>query len=137
MAFTTTVTTLASTNLDYTYSSSISISASAKLSINESIPSGTTNNYVNFSFNTGSGVFLGMASDLTNYNLRIKTNNSGSPVNNFYVSNTGNLLFFNFIKDRDSNGSIIQNITGLYIDNTGTSTASLRIDSLFDSTPGI
>ena len=102
MAFDTTVTTLASTNLDFTYSASIPLSASAKFSINESIPSGTTNNYVN--------------------------------------STTGNLLFYTFGAggQKDSTGAAILNITGgLYVDNTGTSLASFRLDSLFDATPGI
>lgn len=142
MAFDTTVTTLASTNLDFTYSASIPLSSSAKFSINESIPSGTTNNYVNFSFNTGSGRFLAMASDLTDYNLRIKSNTSGASAtqNTFLTSTTGNLLFYTFGAggQKDSTGAAILNITGgLYVDNTGTSLASFRLDSLFDVTPGI
>jgi len=137
MPFTTTVTTTASNNLDYTYSYSNSISASAKLSVNESIPSGTTNNFSNFTFNTGSGVFLAMASDVSTYNLKIKTNSSTTPINYFNISSTGNLVYFNLGSATDSSGVLIKNISGIYIDNTGTSVASLRIDSLFDTTPSI
>ncbi len=137
MAFTTSIVTSASNNLDYSYTYTNSISASAKLSVNESIPSGTINNFSNFTFNTGSGVFLAIGSDVIGYDLNIKTNSSGTPVNYFNISNTGDLIYFNLVGAKDSSGIAIQNISGIYISNTGTSTASLRIDSLFDTTPSI
>jgi len=137
MAFTTAIITSASDNLDFAYTYSNQISASAKLSINETIPTGTINNFVNFSFNTGSGVFLAMASNINNYDLVIKTNNTSTPTNTFNVSSTGNLIYYKFLTDKDSFGAPIQNITGIFVNNTGALEASLRIDSLFDSTPGI
>lgn len=137
MPFNTTVTTIASTNLDYTYSSNISLSGSAKISINESIPTGSQNNFVNFNFSTGSGVFLGMASDVVGYSLRVKTNNSSTPINTFFISSTGTVLLFNFGKDLDSTGNLVRNFSGLFIDNAGTSVATFRLDGLYDITPGI
>jgi len=138
MPFNTNVTTIASTNLDYTYSSNISLSGSAKISINETIPTGSQNNFVNLNFSTGSGVFLGMASpDTVGYSLRVKTNNASTPVNTFFLSSTGTVLLFNFGKDLDSTGNIVRNISGLFIDNAGTSAATFRLDGLYDITPGI
>ena len=72
--FTTTVSTTVSTNLDFAYSTTESISASAKLAINETIPTGSVDTPVNFSFSTGSGVFLAMATNIELYPLLVKTN---------------------------------------------------------------
>jgi hypothetical protein len=135
--FTTTVTTSVSQNLDFLYETSDVYSASAKLSINETIPSGSTNVPVNFSFSTGSGIFLALASNIELYPLIVKTNDSVAPTNTFNLTANGQKIYTNFLTQNDSLGSSIQNINVLYVSNTGTLPASLRIDSLFDGTPNI
>lgn len=135
--FTTVIDTNATQNLDFNYSRSQSLSASAKLSVNETIPSGTTENFINFNFNTGSGVLLAMATDNLLYPLIVKTNNTGSPINIFNVSNSNQVINYNFNTDKDASGNGIRNITGLFVSNTGTSDINLRIDALFDITPNL
>jgi hypothetical protein len=135
--FTTVISTEATQNLDFNYSKSTSLSASAKLSVNETIPSGTSENFVNFNFNTGSGVLLAIATDNLLYPLTIKTNNTANPSNIFNVSNTSQVISYNFLQDVDSSGNSIRNITGLFVTNTGTSEINLRIDALFDITPNL
>ncbi len=135
--FTTSINTTVSTNLDFAYTSLESISASAKLSINETVPTGTSDVFVNFTFSTGSGVFLGMATDVALYPLVIKTNNPVTPTNVFSILSTNDLIKRNFSVEKDSLGNPITNITSLYVSNTGQLEASLRVDSLFDITPSI
>jgi len=138
MAFSTTVTKTATTNLDFNYSSAISIQSSAKLSVNETIPTGTSNAVINFTFNTGSGVFLAMATDILAYPLIIKTNNTGAlATNTFNITNSSQYIFDTLAVAYDSSGVLLKNISGLYVSNTGELPASLRVDALFDISPGI
>jgi hypothetical protein len=135
--YTTTVTTTAIQDLDFAYSSSKTFSASAKLSINENIPTGVIDTPVNFNFSTGSGVLLAFSSNIALYPLQIKTNSAGSPTNYFEIRTTSQLIFSEFGRDRDFNNDLVTNITQLFVSNTGTLPATLRIDSLFDGTPNI
>ena len=135
--YTTTITTTVSQDLDFAYSSSKTINASAKLSINEDIPTGVTNTPVNFSFATGSGVFLAFSSNIALYPLQIRTNSAASPTNYFEITTTSQRVFSEFGRDRDTNNNLVTNISQLFISNTGTLPATLRVDSLFDGTPGI
>ena len=135
--FTTTVTTSALENLDFSYETTQSYSASAKLSINETIPSGTINTPINFSFSTGSGVFLALATNIELYPLVIKTNSTGSPTNVFNLTALGQKIYTDFVAQKDSLNNNIQNINTIYVSNTGELVATLRIDSLFDGTPNI
>lgn len=137
MAFTTTVTKTAATNLDFNYSNTISISSSAKFSIDETIPTGTSNNVVNFSFSTGSGVLLAMATDLLAYPLIVRTNSASSPDNIFNITNSNQVIFDNLSVAFDSSGTLLTNINQLFVSNTGNLPASFRVDALFDNTPGI
>jgi hypothetical protein len=137
MAFSTTVTKTASTNLDFNYSTVSSIQSSAKLSVNETIPTGTTNAIINFTFNTGSGVFLAFATDLLLYPLIIKTNYTSGPTNTFNVTSANQFIFDALAVAYDSSGVLLKNISGLYVSNTGELAASFRADALFDITPGI
>jgi hypothetical protein len=139
--FTTTVSTSVTTNLDFNYVSNKTYEASAKLSINETIPTGTTNVPVNFSFSTGSGVLLALSTNIALYPLVIKTNSTVSPNNTFsLIANQSNIFVKNdntFSLTADASGSPLKDINTLYVSNTGTLPASLRVDSLFDITPGI
>ena len=135
--YTTTITNTASQDLDFAYSSSKTLTASAKLSINEDIPTGVMDTPVNFSFSTGSGVFLAFSSNIALYPLQIKTNDATSPTNYFTVTTTTQKIFSEFGRDRDTNNNLVTNITQIFVSNTGTLPAELRIDSLFDGTPGI
>jgi hypothetical protein len=137
MAFTTTVTKTAATNLDFNYSNTISISSSAKFSIDETIPTGTSNNVVNFSFSTGSGVLLAMATDLLAYPLIVRTNSTSSPSNIFNITNSNQVIFDSLSVAFDSSGTLLTNINQLFVSNTGNLPASFRVDALFDNTPGI
>lgn len=137
MAFTTTVTKTAATNLDFNYSNTRSISSSAKFSIDETIPTGTSNNVVNFSFSTGSGVLLAMATDLLLYPLIVRTNSTSSPDNIFNITNSDQVIFDNLAVAFDSSGTLLTNINQLFVSNTGNLPATLRVDALFDNTPGI
>lgn len=137
MAFTTTVTKTAATNLDFSYSTTRSISSSAKFSIDETIPTGTSNNAVNFSFSTGSGVLLAMATDLLAYPLTVRTNSTSSPSNIFNITNSNQVIFDKLSMAFDSNGALLTNINQLFVSNTGNLAASFRVDALLDNTPGI
>jgi hypothetical protein len=137
MAFTTTVTKTAATNLDFNYSNTRSISSSAKFSIDETIPTGTSDNVVNFSFSTGSGVLLAMATDLLAYPLIVRTNSASSPDNIFNITNSNQVIFDNLSVAFDSSGTLLTNINQLFVSNTGNLPASFRVDALFDNTPGI
>jgi hypothetical protein len=137
MAFSTTVTKTASTNLDFNYSATTSMQSSAKLSVNETIPTGTTNAIINFTFNTGSGVFLAFATDILLYPLIVKTNYTGTPTNTFNVTSANQFIFDSMGVAYDSSGVLLKNISGLYVSNPGTLPASFRADALFDITPGI
>jgi hypothetical protein len=137
MAFTTTVTKTAATNLDFNYSNTRSISSSAKFSIDETIPTGTSNNVVNFSFSTGSGVLLAMATDLLLYPLIVRTNSTSSPSNIFNITNSDQVIFDSLSVAFDSSGTLLTNINQLFVSNTGNLPASFRVDALFDNTPGI
>jgi len=135
--FTTTVTTSALESLDFSYETAQTYSASAKLSINETIPSGTIDTPINFSFSTGSGVFLALATNIELYPLVIKTNSTGSPANVFNLTALGQKIYTDFVTQKDSLNNNLQNINTLYVSNTGELVATLRIDSLFDGTPSI
>jgi hypothetical protein len=135
--FTTTVTTSVTQNLDFAYETTDTYSASAKLSINETIPTGTVDTPINFSFSTGSGVLLALASNIELYPLVIKTNSTGSPANTFNITALTQKIYTDFETQKDSLGSNIQNINTIYVSNTGELSAILRIDSLFDGTPNI
>lgn len=135
--FTTTVTTTALQNLDFAYETAQTYSASAKLSINETIPSGTIDTPINFSFSTGSGVLLALATNIELYPLVIKTNSTSSPANVFNLTTLGQKIYTDFVAQKDSLNNNLQNINTLYVSNTGTLAATLRIDSLFDGTPSI
>jgi hypothetical protein len=133
--YTTVINTTVSQDLDFAYATSKSINSSAKLSVNEDIPTGVNDVQFNFNFSTGSGVFLSFASNIALYPLIVKTNDSINPTNYFEVRATNQHIYYNFSTDKDSNGSPILDIQTLYISNTGELPASLRIDSLFDITP--
>jgi hypothetical protein len=110
----------------------ISIVSGESLSrINVLIPSGTTNYLLNFNYNTGSGVFLGMSTNSTNYPLTLKTNDSLSPTNTIKVSRDDQQIFFNQPGENlDYNGVTLKNINYLLIDNTGNRTIGLDIETL-------
>ncbi|MEY4342769.1 MAG: hypothetical protein RL736_565 [Pseudomonadota bacterium] len=137
MAYTTTISKTASTSLDFNYASTSTVTGSAKLSINETIPTGTTNVLVNFNFSVTSGVFLAMATDIVGYPLTIKTNSSSAPDNGFILTNANQVIFDDMGRALDSYADSLVDITALYVSNTGVLPASLRIDSLFDGTPGV
>lgn len=137
MAYTTTISKTASTSLDFNYASTSTVTGTAKLSINETIPTGTTDALVNFNFSVTSGVFLAMATDIVAYPLTIKTNSSSSPDNAFTLTNANQVIFDDMGRALDSYADSLVNITALYVSNTGVLPASLRIDSLFDGTPGV
>jgi hypothetical protein len=135
--FTTSVTTSAFQSLDFSYESTQTFTASAKLSINETIPTGTVDTPINFTFSTGSGVFLAMATNIELYPLIIKTNDANSPTNIFNLSALNQRIYTDFSTQKDFFGNLINNIDTLYVSNTGVLPATLRIDSLFDITPSI
>jgi len=139
--FTTTVTKSVTTNLDFNYVSSETYEASAKLSINETIPSGSVDVPVNFSFSTGSGILLALSTNLALYPLVVKTNDPSSPTNTFSLeanqSNIATKQNGSFNLSVDSLGVPINNIESFYVSNTGELAATLRVDSLFDITPSI
>jgi hypothetical protein len=99
--------------------------------VNVTIPSGTTNYLLNFSYNTGSGVYLGMTTNTTSYPLTLKTNSPSAPVNTIIVSRDNQQIFFNAINENlDFNNSTLKNINNLFITNTGTRAITLEIEAL-------
>ena len=121
--------------LDTTYSISKTFSAGAKVAINETIASGTSAQSLNFEFATGSGIVLSMSTNTT-YPITIKTNATGTPDNTFTFNSSNTLIFTDITgQDVDSLNQPIKDITGLYVYNTGTSSLTLRINSLYDPTP--
>jgi hypothetical protein len=142
MAFTVTI-SKSTAGLESAYSASNVYIAGAKHAISEVVPSGTTNQLVNFNFNASSGKVLAMGVD-TDYDITLKTNNSATPINVFKL-NTASPMIFEAItgsnglidswSNVDSNGEALETITSLYVSNTGTSPCTLLVDSLFDPTP--
>ena len=121
--------------LDSTYSITQSFTAGAKIAVNETISSGIINQPLNFEFGTGSGILLAMSTN-TAYPITIKTNISGSPDNTFTFNSSNTLIFTDITgQDVDSLNQPIKTITGLFVNNTGTTSLNLIINSLYDPTP--
>lgn len=121
--------------LDRTYSVSETFTAGGKIGINETIATGTTHQPVNFEFGTGSGILLAMYTN-TLYPITIKTNSTGSPTNTFTFSSSDTQIFTDITgQDVDSLNQPFQDISGLYVSNTGTTSLNLVINSLYDPTP--
>lgn len=135
--YTVNVTKSASSNLDFSYSSTRSVSGSAKLAIDELLPTGTSDIPVNFTFSTGSGVLLALATNLQAYPITVKTNNSSSAVNVFSITNSSQIIYDDIPRSIDSNGVALQDISRFYVSNTGALSATFRVDSIFDNTPSI
>ncbi len=133
--YTTTVNKSVSTNLDFQYSSNINISGAAKYSINQIIPTGTSGSQVNFGFSMVSGTFLAIAA--VGGALELRANSTSSPTNTFVVSAGESYIFDNLTIAKDSLGASLATFNTLFVYNSGSVAATLRIDSLLDPTPGL
>lgn len=131
----TTVNKSVATNLDFNYNSTSTISGAAKYSINQIVPTGTVGALVNFGFSTVTGKFLGLAA--VTGPLEVRTDSTTTPKNIFILSPGQNFIIDNPVNSVDSFGSGIQSFTSLYVYNSGTVSATLRMDSLLDPTPTI
>jgi hypothetical protein len=67
--------------------------------------------------------------------VTVKTNSSGSPTNTFVLAAGVPLQFFVTADPawRDSNGTIVADITALYVTNAGGTAANFQIRSLYNS----
>jgi hypothetical protein len=133
--YTTTVNKNVATNLDFNYTSSTIISGAAKYSINQAIPTGTNGALVNFGFSTVTGQFLGLAS--VGGPLELRMSSTTEPTNVFKLVAGQSFIVDNIANAVDSFGSNLQSFNELYVYNSGTTAATLRIDSLLDPTPDI
>jgi hypothetical protein len=133
--YTTTVNKNVATNLDFNYSSSLVISGAAKYSINQSVPTGTNGALVNFGFSISTGKFLGLAA--VTGPLELRTDSTTNPKNTFKLAAGQSFIVDDLVNSVDSLGSGIQSFTSLYVYNSGTVAAILRMDSLLDPTPTI
>jgi hypothetical protein len=133
--YTTTVNKSVATNLDFNYTSSSIISGAAKYSINQVIPTGTNGALVNFGFSTVTGEFLGLASVGGPLELRMSSTNA--PTNVFKLVAGQGIIVDNIANAVDSLGGSLQSFNELYVYNSGTTAATLRIDSLLDPTPDL
>jgi hypothetical protein len=133
--YTTTVNKSVSTNLDFSYTSSSILSGAAKYSINQVVPTGTNGALVNFGFSTVTGQFLGLAS--VGGALELRMTSTSVPTNVFRLVGGQSFIIDNMTNAVDSLGSGLQSFNELYVYNSGTTAATLRIDSLLDPTPDI
>ena len=133
--YTTTVNKSVATNLDFNYTTVSTISGAAKYSINQSVPTGTNGALVNFGFSTVTGRFLGLAS--VGGPLELRMNSTNSPTNVFRLVAGQSFIVDEIPNAVDSLGGSLQSFNQLYVYNSGTVAATLRIDSLLDPTPTI
>jgi hypothetical protein len=133
------VTKFVGTNLDFNYNSTSSVSGAGKLSVNQLVPTATTGARVNFTFDIVTGRFLAFASTPGSLELRSNATGAGpiSTGNRFFLSPGNNLIYDEISTARDSFGSGLRTISGLFVYNSGSIPSTLRIDSLFDPTPTI
>jgi len=122
---------------------SYNLSGNGRVQINESVPSGTTNSGVNFTFTVVSGAYLGLTS---NGVCTVSTNSTGSPANRFILSGNNNysMVFARtggtagaaVFAGTDSTGSALANVTALYVtNNDGGSNNTLTVETLYDASP--
>jgi hypothetical protein len=107
----------------------LTVSGEQRNSLSVSIPTGTTNFLVKYAYNTGSGVFLALSSNLDTYPLTVKTNNQNSPTNTIIVKSNDQKFFYQG-NNLDSNNATLQNITQLFVDNTGNRSITLNADGI-------
>lgn len=107
----------------------LTVSGEQRNSLSVNIPTGTTNFLVKYAYDTGSGVFLAFSSNLNIYPLTIKTNNQNSPTNTIIVRSNDQKFFYQG-NNLDSNNAALQNITQLFVDNTGNRLITLNADGI-------
>jgi hypothetical protein len=110
----------------------LTVSGEQRNSLSVNIPTGTTNFLVKYTYNINSGVFLAISSDSNLYPLTVKTNNSTSPTNTITVRNNDQKLFYQG-NNLDSNNAALQNITQLFVNNTGNRLITLNADAIIKS----
>jgi hypothetical protein len=110
----------------------LTVSGEQRNSLSVSIPTGTTGFLVKYSYNINSGVLLAISSDNSFYPLTVNTNNSNSPTNTITVRSNDQKLFFSG-NNLDSNNAALQNITQLFVNNTGTRLTTLNADAIIKS----
>jgi hypothetical protein len=135
--YVTTVTKNVATNLDFNYNSSTTISGAGKLSVNQIIPTGTNGALINYNFSIVTGRLLAIAA--VDGPLELRANSPTSPSNTFIVSAGESYVFDNLVVGiaKDSLNANLATFTGLFVYNSGSVAATLRMDSLFDPTPTI
>ena len=133
--YTTTINKNVSSNLDFNYSLVLNISGAAKYSINQSVPTGVIGALVNFGFSTVSGKFLALAS--VDGPLELRMSSTSTPTNVFRLQAGQSFIVDSIPNAIDSRGSGLQSFNQLFVYNSGSAAATLRIDSLLDPTPSI
>jgi hypothetical protein len=107
----------------------LTVSGEQRNSLSVNIPTGTTNFLVKYTYNINSGVFLALSSNFDGYPLTVKTNNQNSPTNTIIVKSNDQKFFYQG-NNLDSNNAALQNITQLFVNNTGNRSITLNADGI-------